>query len=136
MNAALKRIVRDRFVVLSIAALCAACHADPDKPTSSLDKRYSLFTWAPTEGKLCFVLIAYGQSDEFLHRWFPKWTGKCGELELMNAVKALPQDAVVLWEDNPPKGFTYPPEGFMQHVKKFGQEHGVQVVYAPLLIER
>lgn len=53
----------------------------------------------------------------------------------MNALKALPKTSVVLWEDNPPRGFTYPSESVMEHVKEFGKTQGVEVVYAPLLIE-
>jgi len=125
-------------VAISIAIGFTACgsHASKEKSVLSSDKRQCLYTWPTNENQWCFALIPFEQCDEFLRGQSSKSLGKCGLSDLMKALKALPEGSEVLWEDNPRRGFSYPPDDIIQQVTKIGQEQNIPVTITPLLTEK
>jgi len=94
---------------------------------------YTLFTWKVPRGDFCFKIMTRAESNEFIHRWFPKRNAKCGASELKTALAGLPKDSYVLWESWPPQGFDYPTDNIVDEIIAFAETKGIHVKVSPAL---
>ena len=115
------------FCAALVAFLAFACY----RPAYSIPdyeyKQYVLLTWNVRSGDLCFSLMIQADSNEFIHRWFPKANAKCGLADLKRAIADLAKGAFVLWQDWPPKGFDYPDESVIRGLVEFAKAHDVNL---------
>ena len=124
-----------KTVALFLAFVAVACSDDDYSIPPSDTPRYALITWAGRNSELCFALMPIEERADFLRRWFPKRFGRCGLPTLKAALATVPRGVAVMWEDDPKRGFTYPPEPIVQELRAVSEAHGLTVHFTPVLIE-
>jgi hypothetical protein len=118
-------------LTFSLSMACPA-YGDNEQIRADRSDRYLLVTWDPSnKTDVCFTLIPSKDREKFARRWFPKRTGKCGIANLKNALRTLPQGALVLWEDTPRPGFNYPAANIIEEIRRYAKARGINVLLAP-----
>jgi hypothetical protein len=72
------------------------------------------------------------QHGRATHDFWSKWSGQCGVETLKNALRAVPKDKYVYW-NNWPQKFRYPSGKFCDEIIAFARSEGVHLELNPTL---